>query len=98
MLQATTLIIFLTYVVAGAIPPTLAAYVLRTRFLGGAWAAIAVGVIAAFLGGLADSLFLDLLGDMLVIGRAVDVVPPLVASTVFTVAYGLISRSNRRAR
>ena len=97
-MQATTLIIFLTYLVAGAIPPTIAVYVFRIDFLGGVWAALAVGVVGAFLGGLADTLFLDSIGDILPLAGAVDLVPPLTASLVCTALYGLISRTNRRPR
>ena len=97
-MQANALIIFLTYLVTGLLPPTIAVYLFRTQFLGGPWAALAIGVIGAFVGGLADTLFLDVIGDVLIIGGAVDVVPPLVVSILFTVIYALISRSNRRSR
>jgi hypothetical protein len=97
-MQATTLIIFLTYLVAGVLPPALAVYLFRVQFLGGAWAALAIGVIGGFVGGLVDTLLLDVIGDMLIVAGAVDIVPPLVVSILFTVTYGLISRSNRRNR
>lgn len=97
-MQANILIIFLTYLVAGILPPAIAVYLLRTDFLGGVWVALLVGVIGAFLGGLVDALFLDSLGDVLELAGSVDVVPPLVFSVVLTVVYGLISRSNRRSR
>ena len=91
-------IIFLVYLVAGVIPPTVAVLIFRVRFLGGIWAGLAVGVVAAFIGGVIDALLLQSLGDMIVLARAVDLVPPLVISILATTLFALISHSNQRTR
>jgi len=84
----------IVYVVAGMIPPLIAVYVVRVRFIGGVWAATLVGLVAAFAGGMADTVFLPNLPDLVVVGNAVDAGPPLIASVAFTVLFGLVSRSN----
>jgi hypothetical protein len=88
------IITFLTYLVAGAVPPIVAYYVLRVSFLGGAPAATLVGILAAVIGGLIDTIFLAGLPDLVVIAGAVDVVPPVVASLLLTILYALVSSSN----
>lgn len=94
MMNAAFAITLLTYLVAGAAPPLVAHYLLRIRFLGGAWAASLVGVIGAVIAGLADALFLIELGDLLVLAGAVDIVPPLVGSIALTVLFALVTSSN----
>jgi uncharacterized membrane protein YeaQ/YmgE (transglycosylase-associated protein family) len=88
------LITLLTFLVTGTVPPVIAHYLFRVRFLGGTWAALLVGTIAAIAGGVVATSFLSL-PEILVLGNAIDVVPPLAASTVVTVVYALVSLSNR---
>ena len=90
----TFVITFLTYIVAGSIPPLGAAYLLRISFLGGPGAAILVGIIGAVIGGLLDSLILTTIPDLLVIAGIVDTVPPFLASVVLTTLFGLVSATN----
>jgi hypothetical protein len=97
-MTAAFAITFLTFLVAGTLPPVFAAYVVRVRFLGGVWAAIAVGVLAAFLGGLIDTLWLDRIGDLIPIAGEVDAAPPLGMSLLLTTLYAIISATNRRTR
>lgn len=94
MTTASFVITFLVYIVAGSIPPLLAHFLLRVRFLGGPWAASLVGTIGAVVAGLVDTIFLTTLGDLIVIAGAVDLVPPIVGSVVLTAVYGLVSSSN----
>jgi hypothetical protein len=88
------LITFLTYIVTGAIPPLVAYYAIRVNFLGRAPAAVLVGVIAAVIGGLIDTILLTGIPDLLVIAGAVDAAPPLIASIVLTTLFALVSSSN----
>jgi uncharacterized membrane protein YeaQ/YmgE (transglycosylase-associated protein family) len=82
------------YVVAGMLPPLFAIYVLRTKFVGGVWVATIVGLVGAFAGGLIDTMFLTALPDLILVGAVVDAGPPLLVSLVFTVLFGIVSRSN----
>ena len=88
----------LTYMVGGAVPPVVAHYALRVRFLGGIWLALAVGVFSAALGGVIDTLLADVIPDLLVIAGAVDVAPPVLMSIAVTAIYSALSRSNPQAR
>lgn len=94
-LTNTFVITSLTFLVAGATPAVISHYLLRTKFIGGVWAGMLVGVLGAVLGGLLVTL-LEGIPDMLVIAKSVDIVPPLFFGVLITVLYGLISRSNRR--
>jgi len=89
------IIAFLTYLVAGAVPPIIGHYIVRLEFLGGIWVATLVGVIAAVMGGLAVSLFLPGLPDLVVIAGSVDAIPPIVASVLMTTLFALVSSSNQ---
>ncbi|MFP4113190.1 MAG: hypothetical protein ACOCZB_00160 [Spirochaetota bacterium] len=93
-MSVAILIAFLTYLVAGAVPPLAAHYLLRIRFLGGAVASALVGVIGAVLGGLAQTMFLSSIPDLVVIAGTVDIVPPVVGSILITVVFALVSSSN----
>lgn len=88
------IIAFLIYLVAGAIPPIIGHYLIRLEFLGGIWVATLVGVVAAVMGGLAVTLFLPGMPDLLVVAGAVDAVPPIVASVLITTLFALVSSSN----
>ena len=83
-----------TYVVCGMAPALVAHYVFRARFIGGVWAATAVGMIAAFAGGLIDVFLLTALPDLIPVGRIVDAGPPLIVAIAITVLFALISHSN----
>lgn len=88
------IITLLTYVVAGALPPLIAVYLLNVSFLGGVWGGSLVGVVAAVIGGLLDTIVLTMVPDLIVLAGAVDVVPPLVTSIIVTTLFGLVSSSN----
>jgi uncharacterized membrane protein YeaQ/YmgE (transglycosylase-associated protein family) len=91
---ARLIITAITYLVAGLIPPLVAHYLIRVRFIGGIWAAMLVGVIGAFAGGLLDVFVLGMLPDIIPIGRMVDGGPPLVLAILFVLLFALVSRSN----
>jgi len=88
------LITLLTFLVSGMLPPVIAHYLFRVDFLGGTWAALLVGIIASIAGGVIATSFLSL-PEILVLGNAIDVVPPLAASALMTALYALVSLSNR---
>ncbi|MFW5836029.1 MAG: hypothetical protein ACOCVK_01345 [bacterium] len=94
MTIAAFVITLLTYIVTGSGPPLIGHYLLRIRFLGGAWAASLVGMLGAVLAGLLDTVFLMERGDLIVLAGVVDVVPPLVGSIVLTVLFALVTASN----
>lgn len=84
----------ITYLIAGMLPPLVASYILHSKFIGAVWAAIIVGLIASFVGGLIDTFFLTEIPDLIPIGRVVDAGPPLILATVATILFALVSRSN----
>ncbi len=84
----------IAYLIAGMVPPLFACYILRSKFIGGVWAAIVVGLIASFVGGLIDTFFLTEISDLIPIGRVVDAGPPLILATAATILFALVSRSN----
>lgn len=84
----------LVFLVAGAVPPLLAHYLAGVRFMGGPWLASVIGVIGAATGSIIDALFLRNLTDLIALGGAVEIVPPLAGSLLFTVIYGFVSHSN----
>lgn len=92
-LTSTYVIIALVYVVSGTIPPVIAHYMMKVRFLGGIWVAMLIGIVGAALGGLAETL-VPAVPDLLLIAGAVDIAPPFLVATFLTFIYGLISRSN----
>jgi hypothetical protein len=94
MINAAFAITFLAYIVTGAIPALTAHFLLRVRFLGGAWGASLVGVIGAVIAGLADAILFTGVADLLVIAGAVDIGPPFLGAIAFTVLFGLVSSSN----
>ncbi len=89
MITESFVITFLAYLVTGTLPPVVAHYILRVRFLGGTVAALLVGIIAAVAGGLVQTI----LGvpDLLVIGGIVEVFWPLLASIGLTALYAVVS-------
>jgi hypothetical protein len=84
----------ITYLLAGMVPAIVTHYLFRPGFIGGIWAAIVVGLIAAFIGGLIDTFFLAAVPDLIAIGQTVDAGPPLILATVVTIIFALVSRSN----
>ena len=94
MTTAEFFITLLAYLVTGALPPMIAVYLIRVRFLGGIVVSTLVGVIAAVIGGLVDTVLLRTIPDLLVIGGTVDIVPPFIASIVVTAVFGLVSSTN----
>lgn len=92
-LTSAYVITALAYVVSGSVPPVVAYYMMKVRFLGGIWVAMLIGLLGAALGGLAETL-VPAVPDLLLIAGAVDIVPPFLVATFLTFVYGLISRSN----
>lgn len=88
------LVTAIVYVVSGMLPPLIAFYALRVRFIGGIWAAILVGLIGAVTGGLLDTLFLGSFPDIILIGHIVDAGPPIAVAIVMTSVFALVSHSN----
>ncbi len=84
----------IAYLTAGMLPPLVAYYLLQARLIGGVWAAVVVGLIASFVGGFIDTLFLTAIPDLIPIGRTVDAGPPLIVATVVTILFVLVSQSN----
>ena len=84
----------ITYLVAGMLPVLIAKYLFHRRFLGGVWAALIVGLIASFLGGLIDTFLLTTIPDLIPIGGVVDAGAPLFFAAVVTILFALVSRSN----
>jgi uncharacterized membrane protein YeaQ/YmgE (transglycosylase-associated protein family) len=90
MTTETFAITLLVYLVAGAVPPMVAHYTMRTRFLGGIVAGALVGVIAAVGASLAVSVAPGV-PDLVVVAGAVDIVWPLLGSVVLTALFAVVS-------
>lgn len=57
-------------------------YVFKRRFSGSFWGATAVAVTGAFLGGLIDFLFADLIAQLSAINGVLNIFPPIITAAI----------------
>lgn len=93
--MAEFFIIALTYVVIGFAVALLFFYVFRKRFLGSFWGALIVALVGAFLGGLIDVLFGDLIERLANLYNTVNIFPPILTALLFIWVFSKISASRR---
>lgn len=81
------LITGVAYAVSGFGIALIAVLIFRERLSGRVGATALVSLIGAFAGGILDSLLLDSIGDVILLGGIVDIGPALVVSVVLTAVY-----------
>lgn len=81
----------LSYIAIGFLLAVLYYYVFRRDFVGNFWGATAVGVIGAFLGGVADYLLGPLIEQLQSINGVLNVFPPLIVAYLLLSAYARLS-------
>lgn len=91
---ARLIITAVTYIICGMAPALVAHYLVRARFIGGAWTGILVGVVGAFTGALIDVFLLSGIPDLLPVANVVDAGPPLIVAILLIVLFALVSRTN----
>ncbi|TVQ22577.1 MAG: hypothetical protein EA382_11870 [Spirochaetaceae bacterium] len=89
------LIIVLTFLVSGSIPPVVAHYAFGARFLGGLIAGAIVGILAAALGSVLASVLPIEVPELIVLAGALDIVPPILSAVVATLLFALASGSSQ---
>ncbi|MFP4329876.1 MAG: hypothetical protein ACOCWS_06115 [Alkalispirochaetaceae bacterium] len=83
--------IALTYIVIAFAVSLLFVYLFRRRILGEFWGALLVALVGAFLGGVADYLFHDIIEALRNLNGAVNIFPPLIASVLLVTLFANFS-------
>ncbi len=86
--------IALTYMVIGFGITLWFYYVLRRPFLGRFWGALVLGLVGAFLGGVIDFYFEDVLAQLANLNN-VNIFPPLITSFVLMWLFSTVASSDR---
>lgn len=76
------LAIGLSYLVIGIVLALFYTYILRRRFAGSVWGAAIVAIVGAFLGGVIDLLFSDIIARLSAIRGVLNIFPPLITAIV----------------
>lgn len=76
------LAIGLSYLVIGIVLAVIYSVVLRRHFAGRIWGAALVAVVGAFLGGIVDLLFSDLIEQLSAIRGVLNIFPPIITSVI----------------
>ncbi|TVR69794.1 MAG: hypothetical protein EA427_07335 [Spirochaetaceae bacterium] len=89
----TTLILAvgLSYVVIAFALAILYVYGFRRSFAGNFWGALAVAIVGAFLGGLVDYLFSDLIERLRSVNGVLNVFPPIIAAAIVLSIFAALS-------
>lgn len=83
--------IALTYIVIAFGVALIFVFLFRRRILGHFWGALLVALFGAFLGGVADYLFHDIIERLRNLNGAVNVFPPLIAAVLLVTLYANFS-------
>lgn len=83
--------IALAYIVIAFAVALLFVYLFRRRILGHFWGALVVALIGAFVGGVIDYLFHDIIAALRNLNGAVNVFPPLIAAVLLLTIYAHFS-------
>ena len=90
-MTTTFLAVGLSYTVIGFALAAFFVFVLRRRFTGDFWAAALVATSAAFLGGLIDFFFADIIEALRSINGILNVFPPSIAAALALSVYAALS-------
>jgi lipoprotein signal peptidase len=85
------LAVAISYVAVGLVMAVLYVYVFRRRFTGHFWAAALVAICGAFIGGLIDFLFADIIEQLTSIVGVLNLFPPLIAAAVVLSTFASLS-------
>lgn len=66
-------------------------FIFRRRFSGSFWGAAIVGVAGAFLGGIIDFFFDDLIASLSSINGILNIFPPLIAAAILLSVFATLS-------
>jgi hypothetical protein len=83
--------IALTYIVIAFAVALLFVFLFRKRILGHFWGALIVALLGAFLGGVVDYLFHDVIEALRNLNDAVNVFPPMIAAFILLRLYAYFS-------
>ena len=85
------LAIGLSYLAIGLLLALVYVYVFRRNFAGRFWGAAVVAVSGAFLGGLIDFLFHDLIERLQSVNGVLNIFPPVITATVVLSLFAALS-------
>lgn len=88
------LAIGLSYIVTGFVVALLFVYVFRRRFSGNFWAAAVVAVSGAFIGGMIDFVFDDVIAILTSINGVFNIFPPVIAASILLTIFAGLSERN----
>mgnify|MGYP006291437791 CR=1 FL=1 len=83
--------IALTYIVIAFAVAMLFVFLFRRRILGHFWGALVVALVGAFIGGVVDYLFHDVIEALRNLNGAVNVFPPLIAAVLLLTLFAHFS-------
>jgi membrane protein YqaA with SNARE-associated domain len=66
-------------------------YIFQRRFSGSFWGAATVAVMGAFLGGLVDYLFADLIAQLSAINGVLNIFPPIITAAILLSLFAALS-------
>lgn len=85
------LAIGLSYIAIGAVLALVYVYVFRRRFSGSFWAATLVAVAGAYLGGLVDFLFADIIEALSSVNGVLNLFPPIITAAILLSIFAHLS-------
>ena len=68
-------------------------FILRKQLLGGFWGALLVAVVGAFLGGIVEYFFSDIIAKLSNILNAVNIFPPVITALLLLWIFSKVNRS-----
>lgn len=90
-MTTTFLAVGLSYAVIGFALAAVFVYILRRRFTGDFWGAAFVATAAAFIGGLIDFFFADIIEILSTINGVLNIFPPIIAAAIALSVYATLS-------
>lgn len=81
----------LSYVTIGLLLAVIFYYLLKRDFVGRFWGATIVAIVGAFIGGVVDYLFGDIIARLQSINGVLNIFPPLIVSYVVLSIYARVS-------
>lgn len=90
-MTTTYLAVGLSYAVIGFALAAFFVYVLRRRFTGDYWGAAFIATAAAFLGGLIDFFFADIIEMLRTINGILNIFPPIIAAAIALSVFATLS-------
>ena len=81
----------LSYIVIAFALAILFVYGFRRRFTGHFWGALIVAIVGAFIGGLVDFLFADVIQHLRSINGVLNIFPPIIAGTIVLSIFASLS-------